>query len=453
MSTRRQGDLLVTGAAEIVTMAGGLRLGSTQDEAGVIRAADLGPLAVAVRAGVVVSTGSEADVRAALRASGIDPQAWLTLDAAGGTVTPGLIDAHTHLLFGGTREGELALRQTGDEYLDILAAGGGILSTVDATRAASEDDLLVHGRRWAGEMLAHGVTTAEAKSGYGLDVETELRILAVYGRLAEEGPLEVVPTFLGAHAVPRDLREQPDGAERYVNDVVERQLPSVAEQGIARACDVFCERGVFSVAQSRRVLEAGRALGLAPRLHADEVHDSGGAVLAAEVGATSADHLAAISEAGIEALGRAADDGRPVAATLLPATTLYLMSRHFAPARALIDRGVPVALGSDFNPGTSPTPNLTLAMALARIELRMTPAEVLAAATINAAHAVGLGESHGAIEPGRAGDLVLWDVPRHELITYWLGADLVRAVIKRGEVVHPGPMAGATRPGSPPGGR
>jgi len=357
------------------------------------------------------------------------------LDAEGGTVTPGLVDAHTHLLFAGSRTAEFRMRQRGAAYLEILESGGGILSTVEATRHASAEDLRAHGRRWLAEMIGHGVTTVEAKSGYGLDVETELRLLDVAATLGREGPVDVVPTFLGAHAVPRELRRRPDATDAYVEAVVEEQLPAVAARGLARFCDVFCEHGVFSAAQSRRVLEAGARLGLRPRLHADELAPSGGAELAAEIGALSADHLAAPSPEGIEALGRAADEGRPVVATLLPATTWYLMSGHYAPARELIDRGVPVAVATDFNPGTSPTASLPLAMTAACLGLRMTPAETLAAVTVNAAHALGLGDEIGSIEPGKAADLVVWNVPSAEEIPLWPGADLVRSVVKRGSVV------------------
>jgi imidazolonepropionase len=352
------------------------------------------------------------------------------------------VDAHTHLLFAGTRHAELAMRQRGHGYLDILAAGGGILQTVRQTRSASDDELLSGARRWLGEMLGHGVTTVEVKSGYGLDVEHELRLLRLAGILADEGPLEVVPTFLGAHAVPAEFRDRAGGASAYLASVIDEQLPAVAEQGIASACDVFCEEGVFDVPGSRRLLEAAQRLGLATRLHADELHPSGGAELAAQVGARSADHLAAVSPAGIEALGRAADDGRPVVATLLPATTLYLLSENYAPARALIERGVPLALGSDFNPGTSPTPNLPLVMSLACLKLGLTPAEALAASTINAAAALGLGASNGSLEVGKHADLVVWGVESHELLPYWLGGNLVRAVVKHGRLVHRRETAG-----------
>jgi imidazolonepropionase len=318
--------------------------------------------------------------------------------------------------------------------MEILAAGGGILSTVAATRAATEDALLAHGRRWLAEMLRHGATTIEAKSGYGLDVDTELRLVRIADRLGRDGPVDVLPTFLGAHAVPPEYRERPDGADAYVDHVIRAQLPAIATLGAARYCDVFCENGVFDAAQSRRVLEAARGFGLELRLHADELEPSGGAELAAELGATSADHLATPSEAGIAALAAAAEEGRPGVATRQPATTWFLMKPSHAPARRLIDRGVPVALGTDFNPGTSPTPSLPLAMSLAVIELGMTPSEVLVAVTINAAHALGLGQLTGAIEHGRQADLVVWGVPTHRQIPYWPGADLVRVVVKRGRL-------------------
>jgi imidazolonepropionase len=426
--------LLVVGAAEIVTFAGGLRRGAAQDDAAALHD---GRPALAVYDGRIVAVGQESDVRRALAGAGhTDETRFTVLDARGGTVTPGLIDPHTHLLFAGEREAELALRQRGASYLEILAAGGGILSTVAHTRAASEADLYRHGRRWLEEMLGHGVTTVEAKSGYGLELATELRLLAVARQLGDEGPVEVVPTFLGAHAVPPEFRDRPGGgAEAYLDAVIREQLPGVAAQGIARFCDVFCEAGVFSAAQARRLLREAERLGLAPRLHADELAPSGGAELAAELGAASADHLAAPSREGVAALAQAAAGERPVVATLLPATTLFLLKAGDAPARTFIERGIPVALGSDFNPGTSPTPNLQLVLSLAVLRLRLSPTEALAAATINAAHALHLAETHGSLEPGKQADLVVWDVPTHRQIPYWLGADLARYVVKRGQLV------------------
>ncbi len=426
--------LLIEGASEVATLAGGPRRGTAQADAGVLRDAGAS-LSVAVVDGSIHAVGPGPEVRRSLEGAGVDIAVLETIDARGGLVTPGLIDAHTHLLFAGTRERELRLRQSGATYLEILGAGGGILSTVERTREATEEELRTHGRRWLDEMLRHGVTTIEAKSGYGLDVETELRLLAVAAGLGREGPVELLPTYLGAHAVPRELRQLANAADAYLTLVAEEQLPRVAEQGIARFCDVFCELSVFDATQSRRVLEAGARLGLRPRLHADEIRDSGGAALAGELRAASADHLAAVSDAGIEALGRAADEGHAVVATVLPATTLYLMSEHYAPARRLIDRGVPVALGTDFNPGTSPTPNLQLTLSIACLKLKLTPQEALVAATANAALSLGLGETHGSIEPGRVADLVVWDVPSVDLLPYWVGADLARIVVKRGRVV------------------
>jgi len=433
--------LLIEGAAEVVTMAGGLRAGASQGDPAILALpsgagipAGARPV-VAAWEGRILAAGPRTELLQALESGGYPLARFATLDAAGGTVTPGLVDSHTHLLFGGTREGELELRQQGAAYLDILAAGGGILSTVAATRAASAASLAEHGRRWLGEMLRHGTTTVEAKSGYGLDLPTELRLLEVAHDLGREGPIEVLPTWLGAHAVPPEFRARPDGTEAYVRSLIEEQLPGVAAQGRARFADVFCERGVFSAEQSRRILAAAAPLGLASRLHADEIAPSGGAELAAEIGALSADHLAAPSAAGIDALAGAATAGRPVVATLLPATTWFLMHDDYAPARTFVDRGVPVALATDFNPGTSPNASLPLVMTVACLELRLTPSEALAAVTINAAHALGLGDEIGSIEPGKQADLAIWSVPNHRQIPYWPGADLVRAVVKKGRVV------------------
>jgi len=434
--------LLVTGASRVATLAGGIRRGAAQDDPAVLDAAAAGgpdaPGAPVVAAweGRVVAVGPRDSVERALEAGGLPLARFARLDAAGGLVTPGLVDPHTHLLFAGTREGELRLRQRGTAYLDILAAGGGILATVAATRAASSEELLAHGRRWLDAMLAFGTTTVEVKSGYGLDLPTELRLLEAAHQLGQEGPLDVVPTYLGAHAVAPEYRSRPDGTEAYVRYMLEVQLPGVAAQGRARFCDVFCERGIFDADQSRRILEAARAFGMEPRLHADELAPSGGAELAVELGAWSADHLGAPSEAGIDALAAAATGERPVVATLLPSTSWFLMKAEHAPARTLIERGVPVALGTDFNPGTSPTPSLPLVMTLAVLELGLTPSEALAAVTVNAAHALGLGDDVGSLEPGRAADMAIWRVPAVDQLPYWPAADLVRVVVKRGRVVH-----------------
>ena len=438
----RTGELtpgfMVVGASEVATLAGGVRRGPEQREIARIRTDDpAGPEAPAVAGweGRIVAVGPRAAVEAALDAEGLPLGRFARIDAAGGAVTPGLVDPHTHLLFAGSREDELVLRQQGASYLDILAAGGGILSTVAATRAASEGELLAHGRRWLDEMLGHGVTTVEAKSGYGLDLETELRLLDIAHRLGREGPMDVVPTWLGAHAVPPEFRSRPDGTEAYVRSLIDEQLPGIAAHGRARFADVFCETGVFTPDQSRRVLEAARGFGLEPRLHADELAPSGGAELAADLQAASADHLATPSKAGIRVMAAAAEAGNPVVATLLPITTWFLMKDHHAPARAFVDAGVPVAIGTDFNPGTSPAPNLALAMSFACVNLGLSPDEALAAVTINAARALSLEDEIGSLEPGKAADLVIWRVPTTTQIPYFPGADLVRTVIKRGRVV------------------
>ncbi len=443
--------LLVEGAAAVATLAGGLRRGFAQADAVEMRGgggAGGGSLAVACWDGRIFAAGPQPEVIRQIEAAGHSLDAFARLDAAGGLVTPGLIDAHTHLVFAGTREAEWQMRSRGADYLEVLAAGGGILSTVAATRAASDDDLLAGARRRLDEMLANGTTTAEAKSGYGLDVATELRQLDVIGRLDGEGPVQLVPTFLGAHAVPAEFRDRsagtassaigaagPGGTGRYVDHVIREQLPAVARQGIARFCDIFCETGVFSADQSRLILRAAAVHGLALRLHADELIASGGAELAVELGCVSADHLAAPSEEGVAALARAAADGHPVVATLLPATSWFLGKHHFAPGRRFIDMGIPVALATDLNPGTSPTLSLPLVMSIACLEMGLTPAEALVAVTINAAHSLGLGAEIGSIEPGKQADLVVWDVPSVDQIPYWLGGRLARVVIKRGRAV------------------
>ena len=413
-------------------MAGALRRGSSQAEIGVID----GDGAVAAFEGRIVSVGRLASVERQLEEMGIAASSIARLDAMGGVVTPGLIDPHTHSLFAGTRQAEVELRQKGHGYLDILAAGGGILQTVRETRAAPDEVLLANARRWLAEMLSHGVTTVEVKSGYGLSADDELRLLRLANTLALEGPLDITPTFLGAHAIAPEFRGRDDAAAAYMANVIDEQLPRVAEQGIATSCDVFCERGVFDVDMSRRLLTRAQQLGLSARLHADQLNPTGGAELAAEVGALSADHLGGVSENGIAALAAAADGGRPVVATLLPISAFYLDESHYAPARALVERGVPVAIGTDFNPGSSPAPNAQLALAFAVHRLRLSAAEALAAMTINAAAALGLDQTHGSIEDGKHADLVVWQPDSYTLLPYWLGANLARTVIKKGRVVY-----------------
>ena len=347
------------------------------------------------------------------------------IDAAGCLVTPGLVDAHTHLIFGGWRQNELALKLRGVSYLEILAAGGGILSTVKATREATEDELFDKACDALDEMLELGVTTAEAKSGYGLDLETELKQLRVIRRLDEEHPMDLAATFLGAHALPPEYKEDREG---YLRLLCEEMIPKVAEEKLAEFCDVFCERGVFTAEESRRILEAGRRYGLIPKIHADEIEPIGGSQLTKEVGAISAEHLIVCPTEGIEAMAAAG-----TVACCLPATSFYLGSTY-APVRDMIRAGVPVALASDFNPGSCPSLNLQFVMNLGCLRYRMTPEEMLTGVTLNAAAAIHRAESIGSIETGKLADLVVWDAPDLDTLGYRMGSNLTRIVIKKGKV-------------------
>lgn len=349
------------------------------------------------------------------------------VDGRRGTLVPGFIDPHSHLPWAGSRAEEFAHRLAGATYQELAAAGGGILSTVAATRAASLDELTASVLERLDNMLRSGTTTTEAKSGYGLALDAELKQLQAL-RAADAGhPVDLVPTLLAAHEVPPEFREE---RERYLDLVCEEIIPAVAELGLARFCDVFCEDGVFSAAESRRVLLAGRRHGLAPRLHADEFAPSGGAELAAELGALSADHLIAVSEAGIAALAAS-----EVTAILLPGTSFFLLSHHYAPARALIAAGVPVALATDCNPGSSFTESMPTVITLAVFEAKMTVEEALTGATLNAACTLGLGDDRGTVEEGKRADLVLLDLPDLIHLGYHYGDNPVRTVLKDGRVV------------------
>ncbi|MBQ9535762.1 MAG: imidazolonepropionase [Clostridia bacterium] len=359
--------------------------------------------------------------------SGEPPAAERELDARGALVTPGLIDCHTHMAFGGWRQREIPMKIGGAGYLDILAAGGGILDTVRHTRALSESELLERTRGFAREMLAQGVTTVEGKSGYGLDTETELRQLAVMHRLGEETPLETAVTFRGAHAVPPEYAGR---ADDYVDFLCGELLPAVREQGYAEFCDVFCETGVFDVPQSRRVLERARELGFRLKIHADEIDAIGGAQLAGELGAISAEHLIATDERGMEALAAGG-----VTAVLLPSTSLYL-GKSFARARDMAERGVRVAVATDFNPGSCPSLNIQLCIMLACQRYRLFPREVLAAVTENAAAAIGREGRIGRLAPGMQADIVIWNAPDIDTLCYRFGSNLAKTVIKKGEIVH-----------------
>ncbi len=347
------------------------------------------------------------------------------IDAGGRLVTPGLVDAHTHLFFGGWREHELAMKRRGVPYLEILAQGGGILSTVRMTRQASEDDLVQKAGEALGEMLSLGVTTCEAKSGYGLDRQTELRQLAVIRRLGKEQPVELAATYLGAHAVPEEYKTQ---REDYIRLMTEEMIPLVAREGLAEFCDVFCETGVFTAAESEEILRAALAHGLKVKIHTDEIDAIGGTELAGALPAVSAEHLIAATDRGIAALAKGG-----TVAVLLPATSFYL-GKPYARARDMIAAGAPVAVASDFNPGSCPSLNLQLAMNLACWNYHLTPEETLTAVTLNAAAAICRADRLGSLEVGKQADLVIWDAPNLDYIFYRFGQNLAKTVIKQGVV-------------------
>ncbi|HEX6898419.1 MAG TPA: imidazolonepropionase [Thermoanaerobaculia bacterium] len=413
-------DLLIHNLAEVATPEGSEPLrGADQRKVRRVPGAE-----VVCRDGRVAFVGPPDERR---RLFGELPDAE-RLDGRGGTLIPGFVDPHTHLPWAGSREEEFAARLAGKTYQEIAAAGGGILSTVKATRGASEEELAANVLRRMDWMLACGTTTAEAKSGYGLSRDDELKQLRAIQRASAGHPVDLVPTLMAAHEIPPEHRGD---RRRYLDLICEEIVPATAEAGLARFCDVFCEEGVFSAEESRRVLEAGVRHGLAPRLHADEFADSGGAELAAELGAFSADHLMAVSPAGIEALARSG-----VTAVLLPGTSFFLMKHRYAPARKLVEAGVPVALATDCNPGSSHTESMPMVVLLAVLELGLTIEESLAAATLNSACSLGLGAEVGSIETGKRADLVLLDAPNLFHLVYHYGVNPVAAVVKGGRVVR-----------------
>jgi imidazolonepropionase len=415
-------DLLFVNAAQIVTCTGPARArkGKEMRDAGILT-----NTAVAVSSGRIAMIGAACDL---LRAY---PDAEV-VDCHGGVLTPGLVDSHTHAVFGKPRFEEHELRAEGFDYMEIAKRGGGIHASVRDFRERSEEDLFKLALTRLKELASYGTTTLEIKSGYGLSVEDELKALRVIGRLAERQPMRIVPTWLGAHEIPHEYRTSEARRGEFIDLLIKTLLPKVVAQGIARFADVFCEPGVFTIDEARRILEASRQAGLGIKIHADELKPCGGAELAASLQAVSADHLAAISESGIAALASS-----NTVATLLPGTMLFLGKAKQAPARALIDAGAAVALASDFNPGTSPTVNFPLMLTLGVSQLRMSLAEVLIAATANGAAAVGIAGEVGQIAPGFAADLALFAITDARELPYWYGARLCVGSWKAGAPCHP----------------
>jgi len=417
-------SLEIRGAVSLATPLGSsARRGRAQGEILRIRQP-----AVRAENGVLTFVGTEAGYRREYA----DRPADVTLDATGKTLLPGLVDAHTHPVWVGDRGEEIGRRLAGESYSAIAASGGGILATVRATRAATDDELSSAVRRRLSAMLAHGTTTIEAKSGYGLTADDEIRSLRLLRKLGEDGDLPaIVPTLLAAHEVPPEFRERRDEWVRIVADEI---VPRAAREQLARFCDVFCETEVFTVEESRKILEAAHAAGLGLRVHADELGRSGGALLAAELGAASADHLLFAGEEEIAALARAS-----TVAVILPGTAWW-MRRHPAPARAMIEAGVPVAVASDANPGTCFTESLGSVAAHACLDSGLTVEETLTGMTLNAAASLGLARRIGSLEAGKAADVVVLDAPDDRHLVYHWGVNLVSAVVRDGRLVSPGPQ-------------
>ncbi len=419
--------MLIHSASQLLTLAGGPQRGADLGRLGLIADG-----AVLLRDGKIAALGSSRELRAAYPA---EP----ALDAGGRVVLPGLVDPHTHLIFAGDRAAEFELRLEGKTYLEILAAGGGILSTVRASRQAGVAALVAQAAARAAVMLSHGTTTAEAKTGYGLNTHSELEQLEAILQLDQLGPLELSATFLGAHAVPPEYKEDPQG---YTELVCSEMLPEVRRwwglHGAGRPLpfvDVFCETGAFTLAQSRRILSCARELGFPLKIHADEFDNLGGAALAAELGAVSADHLVKTSAADIAALARS-----NTVAVALPGTPFGLAEAHYTPARAILQAGGLLAIASDLNPGTAWGESMQFVMALACRYLRLTPAQAIAAATINAAAAIGRAERIGSLEVGKQADLIILSVADYRQLGYRFGTNLVETVIKQGRVVVGGAL-------------
>lgn len=413
--------LIIKNALQVLTMRSdqkGPRTGESMDDVGIIEDA-----AVAISEGKIVAVGKTEDV---LSQTEIDGQTRI-IDATDKVILPGFIDCHTHPVFAATREEEFEMRVKGRPYQEIAAAGGGIKSSVRSLRAASKQELIRLTLPRLDRMMSYGTTTIEAKSGYGLSLEDEIKMLEVIKELNHLHPIDLVPTFLGAHEIPEEYKSK---REEYIQLIVEKMIPEVAKRKLAVFCDIFCEKGVFDIEESRRILTAAKNHGFKLKLHADQLTALGGAKLAAQLGAVSADHLEFIDNEGIEMMKQAG-----VIGVLLPGACFGLGMTEYPPARKMIDQGLPVALATDFNPGSSMTESMPIILSMACLMMKMSPAEAVVASTINSTYAVGRAEEAGSIEKGKKADLVIWNVRDYREIPYHYGVDLVDQVIKDGKIL------------------
>jgi imidazolonepropionase len=415
-------SLLITGASQLLTLRGsGARRGDSLSNLGLIKDG-----ALLARGGLIAAVGTRAEVEALSEARAAEK-----LDLGGRVALPGFVDSHTHLVHAASRAEEYELKIAGASYEEIARKGGGILNSVKKLRAATSEALKKRALAALKQFAAHGTTTVEAKSGYGLDVASELKILRLHKELAAAQPLDIVSTFLGAHVVPEEYRGKAGGAERYIKLIEDNLLPEIGEKRLAEFCDVFCDRGAFSVEQSKRVLQAGRQWGVEPRIHAEQLSRTGAARLAILMRAASCDHLEKANKSDIQALGKS-----DTVATLLPGCDFHLGLKQYAPARALIEAGAIVSLATDYNPGTSPTLSMPMILSLACTQLRMTPAEAIAAATINTAYALRREKTVGSLEVGKQADIAVFEVADYREIPYYFGVSHCWMTVKRGRVIH-----------------
>ena len=425
------GNMIIKNAAELVTCSGfAAKKGKEMADLHIITDG-----AVVIKEGLIDAVGTTKDIVKRYETSGVDLADFDMIDARGKAVLPGFVDSHTHLVFGGYRAEEFSWRLRGNSYMEIMQRGGGIVNTVRATRQASADELIQAGIKRLDSMLSFGVTTAEGKSGYGLDRDTEIKQLEVMAQLDQIHPIDVIRTFLGAHAVPQEYRDRQDAFIDFMTDQV---IPEVADRKLAKFCDIFCEKNVFSVEQSRRLLSKARDAGLKLKLHADEIVQLGGAELAAELGAVSADHLLQASEKGIKDMAKAG-----VVATLLPATA-FSLNQPYARGRQMIDSGCAVALATDFNPGSCFTESIPLVFVLATLYMNFSTEEAITALTLNGAAALDQADKIGSIDAGKKGDVIILEFPTYHFIPYHIGVSTVEKVVKKGNLVFDKETGGAS---------